>query len=52
MTLLNRFAHVLKSLRAKPMPATPSRIGALFTPLYAPAAGWWRDDPTEQLRQY
>ena len=52
MTLLNRFAHVLKSLRAKPMTATPHRIGTLFAPLSAPAAGWWRDDPTEQLRQY
>ena len=52
MTLLNRFAHVLKSLRAKPMTATPHRIGTLFAPLSAPVAGWWRDDPTEQLRQY
>ncbi len=52
MTLLNRFTHLLKSLRSKPMTATPHRIGTLFAPPYAPAAGWWRDDPTEQLRQY
>lgn len=31
--------------------ATVSRISTLFTPL-GPLAGWWKHDPTEQLRNY
>jgi HK97 family phage portal protein len=31
---------------------TDNRLGAIFAPAYAPSAGWWRDNPTEQLRQY
>lgn len=39
--------------KAAPPPAIPSpSAAALFASPYAPAAGWWRDDPNEQLRNY
>ena len=50
MSVLHRLSSLFKHLRAKP-PA-PDRIAALFAPPFAPAGGWWRDDPTEQLRNY
>ena len=49
MRLLPRFARLLKAIRpAKPASNPP----ALFATPFSPAAGWWRDDPTEQLRSY
>ena len=54
MTWLARLDGALKALRTRPTSAAqaPPRLGNLLAPAYAPAAGWWRDDPTEQLRQY
>jgi HK97 family phage portal protein len=52
MTWLNRLDGVLKSLRGATRPAVPARLGSLLAPAFAPAAGWWRDSPTEQLRHY
>jgi HK97 family phage portal protein len=47
--MLNRLASLLKALR----PRRPdARIAAVFAPPYGPSAGWWRDDPAEQLRNY
>lgn len=50
MTLLSRVRALTKHWRpAKPAPA---RAAALFAgPPYAPA-GWWRDDPAEQVRNF
>jgi phage portal protein BeeE len=50
MSVLHRLSSLFKHLRAQP-PA-PDRVAALFAPPFAPAGGWWRDDPTEQLRNY
>lgn len=44
-------SRVLKALRPPPPKAPPPRVAGLFAPPY-PAAGWWHDDPTEQLRNY
>ena len=54
MTWLARLDGALKALRTRPssQAQAPPRLGAILAPAYAPAAGWWRDDPTEQLRQY
>lgn len=41
----------VKGLRPAPPKPAPPRVGPLFAPL-GPAAGWWRDDPNEQLRNY
>lgn len=52
MSIVRRIAEVVKALRAvTEKPASP-RITSLFANPFAPAAGWWRDDPTEQLRNY
>ncbi len=45
-------ASFLKALRPTPAKAAPPKLGPLFAPPYAPPAGWWRDDPAEQLRNY
>lgn len=45
-------ANILKALRPTPAKAAPPKLGPLFAPPYAPPAGWWRDDPAEQLRNY
>ena len=38
---------------ARPRRSPPRRRSpALFAPPYGPAAGWWHDDPAEQLRNY
>lgn len=49
MNVLTRLGELWKSLRSKP--ASP-RAAALFAPPFGAAAGWWRDDPAEQLRNY
>ena len=46
MQLLDRFSALFKQRTSSPPAAR------LFSPPYAPAAGWWRDDPSEQLRNY
>src|SRR4051794_14188421 len=52
MPLLNRLRALAKHLRAAPAKPAPARAAALFAgPAYAPA-GWWRDDPAEQVRHY
>ncbi len=52
MPLLDRLAGLWKGLRpAAPKPAPP-RAAALFAPPFGHPAGWWRDDPAEQLRNY
>lgn len=48
MTWLSR---IVKALRSSPPKAPPPRVAAVFAPAY-PAAGWWHDDPAEQLRNY
>ena len=52
MSALSRLTGMLKALRTKPMPPTPAKLGPLFAPPFAQPAGWWRDDPCEQLRNY
>jgi HK97 family phage portal protein len=49
MRILNAISAWTQSLRKPPVPAA-----TMFRPVgpYAPHAGWWRDDPTEQLRHY
>jgi HK97 family phage portal protein len=49
--LIPRVTTFGKALRPKP-PVTPARAAALFAGPFSPAAGWWRDDPAEQLRNY
>ncbi|QEL14839.1 phage portal protein [Limnoglobus roseus] len=52
MSLVSRIATVVKALRtASEKPVAP-KIASLFAGTYGPAAGWWRDDPAEQLRNY
>ena len=47
--MFNRLASLHKALR----PRRPdARIAGVFAPPYGPSAGWWRDDPAEQLRNY
>jgi len=50
--LASRLASVWKALRTKATPQSAARAPAIFARPYAPAAGWWRDDPAEQLRNY
>ena len=48
MPLMTRLRSLVKQFR----PAAPGRATALFAgPAYAPA-GWWRDDPAKQVRNY
>ena len=42
----------MKVLRPSVGKSTPARVGPLFAGGYGPTAGWWRDDPNEQLRNY
>ena len=49
MRLLSSILKALRPGRAKPTP--PPKIAGVFAPPYAPA-GWWHDDPAEQLRNY
>jgi HK97 family phage portal protein len=48
MRLLSRLTALFKHHR----PPADGRAARLFAPPFAPAAGWWRDDPAEQLRNY
>ena len=48
MPLLSR---LFKALRPPPPKVPPPKIASVFAPAY-PAAGWWHDDPAEQLRNY
>ena len=48
MSLLTRFLKALRPATPKP---PPPRVAGVFAPPY-PAAGWWHDDPAEQLRNY
>ena len=48
MPLLSR---LFKALRPPAPKVPPPKIAAVFAPPY-PAAGWWHDDPAEQLRNY
>jgi HK97 family phage portal protein len=52
MPVWNRVAALWKQLRPKPPAPAVERVAALFAPPYAPSAGWWQDDPAEQLRNY
>ena len=51
MSLRTRLANLAKALRPDAKSA-PAGLGQLFSVPYGPAAGWWRDDPAEQLRNY
>ena len=44
-------SSILKALRPAAKPAPPPKVAGVFAPPYAPA-GWWHDDPAEQLRNY
>jgi HK97 family phage portal protein len=52
MSLVRRIAEAVKALRSAPEKPTPPKIASLLAQPFAPSAGWWRDDPTEQLRNY
>ncbi len=52
MSLVRRIAEVVKALRSAPEKPPAPRIASLLANPYLPSAGWWRDDPAEQLRQY
>lgn len=52
MPFLPRLQGLMKALRPAPRRSAPPRVAALFASPYGPPAGWWRDDPTEQLRNY
>ena len=52
MSLVRRIAEVVKALRGGPEKPAPPKIASLFANPFGPSAGWWRDDPTEQLRNY
>jgi HK97 family phage portal protein len=53
--LLHTLRSFRKAMRTTPDASTASaapRMASLFSPPFQPAAGWWRDDATEQLRNY
>jgi hypothetical protein len=50
--LASRLSSIWKALRSGAKPPAANRPASLFARPYAPAAGWWRDDPAEQLRNY
>ncbi|MCZ2340417.1 MAG: phage portal protein [Bacteroidales bacterium] len=52
MSLLSRMRTLMKSLRPGPEKPLPARVGPLFAAPFGSSAGWWRDDPSEQLRNY
>ncbi len=51
MLFLAKLRSMMKQLRSTPS-ATESRAASIFASPYASSPGWWRDDPTEQLRNY
>lgn len=52
MSLLHHVQSLWKMLRPNPRKTAPARVGGLFCAPLTAAAGWWRDDPAEQLRNY
>src|SRR5438105_9915148 len=52
MSVWHSLRAMAKALRPAPAKATPPRMASLFAAPFAPTAGWWRDDATEQLRNY
>ncbi len=52
MSLVSRIATVVKALRTAAEKPVAPKIASLFAGSFGPAAGWWRDDPAEQLRNY
>jgi HK97 family phage portal protein len=52
MSIMTRIADIVKALRAVPEKPVAPKIASLFANPFGPSAGWWRDDPTEQLRNY
>jgi HK97 family phage portal protein len=52
MSIITRIAEIVKALRAAPEKPVSPKIASLFANPFGPAAGWWRDDPAEQLRNY
>lgn len=48
---MRALSNILKALRPAPPKPAPARVAGLFAPP-GPAAGWWQDDPAEQLRNY
>ena len=53
MRFLERMQTVLKALRPAVAKPNSPRAASLFAPPpFAMPAGWWRDDATEQLRNY
>lgn len=52
MSVAHALRAIVKALRpAAPKPA-PAKITSVLAPPFGPPAGWWRDDPAEQLRNY
>lgn len=45
------FSRLFKALKPPAPKTPPPKIAGVFAPAY-PAAGWWHDDPAEQLRNY
>ncbi len=52
MNVWQTLQQMAKALRPKPAPVAAPRMASLFASPYTPSAGWWRDDATEQLRNY
>ena len=52
MALLKSLGLFWKSPHSRPARSAEPRAAALFTSPFGASAGWWRDDPTEQLRNY
>ncbi|CAN5231604.1 hypothetical protein BH11PLA2_BH11PLA2_21690 [soil metagenome] len=52
MSLLTSLRTMAKALRPAPEKKAVPRMASLFSSPYVPAAGWWRDDATEQLRNF
>jgi HK97 family phage portal protein len=50
--MLTRLSALVKGLRPAAAKPAPARIAAALAPAYGPPAGWWRDDPAEQLGHY
>jgi HK97 family phage portal protein len=52
MSVVRRLAAAVKALRGGPEKPVAPKIASLLANPFGPAAGWWRDDPAEQLRNY
>jgi HK97 family phage portal protein len=52
MNIWHSLCAMAKALRPAPAKTAPPRMASLFAAPYGPSAGWWRDDATEQLRNY